>query len=108
MQCNDPDLDLYLKDVNMKQAQVIDAESIIVKWETKNCKLGKNEHTSAANVNNSGTLEVLANLAITNKVFTDTYNEDKDYNDGEEQNFAISPSIDQINNVVDDIHREDG
>ncbi len=91
----------------MMQAQVIDSESMIVKWETKNCELRENEYTSTANLNDSGTLKVLANLAITNRIFTGTYNEDEEENDGEEQNFANVPSIDQINHVVDDIHQED-
>jgi hypothetical protein len=48
--------------MNMKQAQVIDAELMIAKWDIKIHELGEKDYTSSlpnANLNDSGTLNVL-------------------------------------------------
>ncbi len=102
-QGKDPDLDHYLEDMNMKQARVIDAELMIDKWEIKIRSLLPN-----ANLNDSGTLNELTNLAITPAMYsyTDTDDNQEDGNDGE-QDFSTALSIEQINNIVDNIHRED-
>jgi hypothetical protein len=97
--------------MNMKQARVIDAESMIDKWEMKICELGEKDYTSSlpnANLNDSGTLNELTNLAITPAMYsyTDTNENEEDGNDGE-QEFSTAPSIEQINDIVDNIHQED-
>jgi hypothetical protein len=110
-QCKDPDLDIYLEDMNMKQARVIDAESMIEKWKMKICELGEKDYTSLlpnANLNDSRILNELTNLAITPAMYSYTENNDneEDGNEGE-QDFSTAPSIEQINDIVDNIHQED-
>ncbi len=104
----DPDLDLYLEDMNMKNSRVIDAESKIAKWESKIHELGEKDYTSPlpnAHLDDSGTLDALADMAITDVLFSATGNDDlEEDDDGGEQDFGNAPSIDQINDVVDDIH----
>ncbi len=54
------------------------------------------------------TLDKLAHMAITDVLFSATGNDDVEEDDeGGEQDFGNAPSIDQINDVVDNIHRED-
>ena len=104
-QCQDPDLDLYLEDMNMKNAQVIDAELMIAKWESKNHELGDKDYTSPlpnANLDDSGTLDVLADMAITDVLFSAMANNDiKEDDRGGEQDVGNAPNIDQINDVID-------
>jgi hypothetical protein len=97
--------------MNMKNSQVIDAELMISKWESKIHELGEENYTLPlpnANLDDSGTLDVLADMAITDVLFSATGNDDiKEDDEGGDQDFGNAPSIDQINDVVDDIHRED-
>jgi hypothetical protein len=111
--CKDPDLDLYLEDMNMKNSRVIDAESMIAKWESKIHELGEKDYSTSplpnANMDDNGTLdEELADMTITDVLFSATGNDDVEEDDEDgEQDFGNAPSIDQINDVVDNIHRED-
>ncbi len=58
-----------------------------------------------ANLDDSGTLDVLANMAIMDVLCSDTANDDiKEDDKGGEQDFGNAPSIDQIKHVVDNIH----
>lgn len=111
--CDDPDIGLYLEDMNMKQARVIDAESMIAKWELRIHELGEKDYDTSslpdANLqDNSRTLDVLADLAIADLGFPDTADDDIDDDDeGGARDFGSVPNIDQINAVVDNIHQED-
>ena len=61
------------------------------------------------NMDDNGTLdEELADMTITDVLFSATGNDDVEEDDEDgEQDFGNAPSIDQINDVVDNIHRED-
>ncbi len=105
----DPDLDLYLEDMNKKQARVIDTTSMIEKWEMKIHELGEKNYTSSlpnANLNDSG-LNELTNLAITPAMYSHTDNDNEEDGNVGEQDFSTAPSIEQINDIIDNIHRED-
>lgn len=60
-------------------------------------------------MDDNGTLDELAgDMTITDVLFSATGNDDVEEDDEDgEQDFGNAPSIDQINDVVDDIHRED-
>ncbi len=107
-QCKDPDLDPFLEDMNMKNSRVIDTESMIAKWESKIHELGEKDYISPlpnANLDDSGTLDELADMAITDVLFSATSNDDIEEDDeSSKQDFGNAPIIDQINDVVDDIH----
>jgi hypothetical protein len=112
--CEDPDVGLYFEVMNMKKARMIDAEAMIAKWESRIRDLGEKDHDTSSlpdqGLDNSGTLDVLANLAITDMIFTDAANNsinDDDDDVGGEHDFGNELSIDQINDVVDNIHQED-
>ena len=112
--CEDPDVGLYFEVMNMKKARVIDAEAMIAKWESRVCDLGEKGYDTSSlpdqGLDNSGTLDVLANLAITDMIFTNAANNsinDDDDDVGGEHDFGNELSIDQINDVVDNIHQED-
>ncbi len=95
----------------MKNSQVIDAELMIAKWESKVHELGEMDYTSPlpnANKDDNGTPDELADMAVTDVLFSATGNDDvKEDDEGGEQDFGNAPSIDQINDVVDNIDRED-
>ena len=102
--------------MNMKKARVIDAEAMIAKWETRICDLGEKDYDTSSlpdqGLDNSGTLDVLANLAITDAIFTDAANNSINDDDDDddvcgEHDFGNEISIDQINDVVDNIYQED-
>jgi hypothetical protein len=106
----DPDLDLYMEDMNKKQARVIDTESMIEKWETKNHELGEKDHTSLlpnANLIDNGTLNELTNLAVTLAKYSHTYDDNDEDGNVRKHNFSTAPSIEQINDIVDNIHQTD-
>ena len=112
--CEDPDVGLYFEVMNMKKARVIDAEAMIAKWESRIRDLGEKDYDTSSlpdqGLDNSGTLDVLANLAITDMIFTNAANNsinDDDDDVGGEHDFGNELSIDQINDVVDNIHQED-
>jgi hypothetical protein len=53
----------------------------------------------------SGTLNELTNLAITPAIYSYTDNNDNEEDENDrEQDFSTTPSIEQINNIVDNIH----
>ena len=59
-------------------------------------------------MDDNGTLDELADMTITDVLFSATGNDDVEEDDEDgEQDFGNTPSIDQINDVVDNIHRED-
>ncbi len=106
----DPDLDLYMVDMNKKQARVIDAELMIEKWETKIHELGEKEYTSLlpnANLIDNRTLNELTNLAVTPAKYSHTDNDNDEDGNVREHDFSTAPRIEQINDIVNNIHQAD-
>jgi hypothetical protein len=79
-----------------------------VKWESKIHELGEKEHASLlpamANLNNSGALISLANMAIEEDITLENGDDDEVVGDDGKFNFGEAPSNEHINSVVDDIH----
>jgi hypothetical protein len=100
---------LYLEDVIMKEGQVTAADVDIVKWETKIGELSVKIYLSSTsltltpatvNQNNTATLAGHAELLT---IEDDVAFDQEDNDDEHDLNFAIDPSNNHINGVVDAI-----
>jgi hypothetical protein len=92
----------------MKQEQVMVADTMIAKWESKIHELGEKEYASSlpamTNLNNRGALITHANMANAEDISLDNGDDDEEVRYDSEFNFGEAPSNDHINSVVDDIH----